>query len=107
MELYGNQLWWDVYYTSDSLTALPLTDNQLIMIALNGSVTYYFDVSAVPLLSTTTLNVTLWEVAAVVPEGVNNTREDFMLALTDVQMILIPAAYYSEAHTSRFVCGKT
>ena len=35
-----------------------------------------------------------------VDPSMNITRGDFLLALSDVQMVLIPASYYDRAHDS-------
>ena len=97
---YGLNLAWKVHYISADSSGTPLKDNKLILLGRNNS-RFAFPIPAVQLDNSTTVKVNLR-----IEDMEGNTtaqRGAFLLALTDVNMILIPASYYDRQHVVRLV----
>ena len=97
--LYGATLSFEVQY-SPSLSTGSSRDNNVILIA-RDDVTFVLPVSRVEPDVTTLLEVTVSHEAARHVNGSDVTRSEFILGLSDVRRVLLPASFYSLRHTSR------
>lgn len=96
--LLENKIFFTVMYTADDPTGLPLENNKLIIISNHSNKRYYLNVPTIDYGVMTEVNVTVSDENLI---SENVTRGEFMMALQDVAMVLIPASYYDRMHTSR------
>jgi hypothetical protein len=97
--LYEGNIAFTVRYTTDDLGATPL-EAYLIVVGRDGKM-FYFNAGTVPpkLYYDVVVEISM-ENMNMEKTGVNTTRSDLLLALTDVDMVLLPASYYPRSHKS-------
>ena len=97
LTMYSSDITFTVYHTSSDNAML--VETKVIIIGRNGS-RLEIAVPRVEPGQVTVVTVSLSE-DTVTQMGKNVTRPELMLALTDVQAILLPASFSSLSHTTR------
>ena len=97
--LYEGSIGFTVKYTTDDIGAEPVTA-KLVIVGRNGA-RFYFNASRVEpdVITAVTVDISM-ENMLMTETGVNTTRADLLLGLTDVSMVLIPATFYPREHKS-------
>ncbi|CAD5124265.1 DgyrCDS12560 [Dimorphilus gyrociliatus] len=98
LTMYENKIYFDVYY-KELETGGKNKDLSVLLLGRKND-KYVFNIDPIDGGTLTRLNFTLSEAAANQKNGKDIEREQFLLALTDVQAVLLPAVFNDKKHSS-------